>query len=94
MTSYVFREQTFKSNDVHVSSVMLHCLYATSSLLNFWPTNFPTYACCLFLYYLRVRLGSYNFWAERRGYYKLGGRALRPQVHLAAVKPRASRSDV
>ena len=31
--------------------------------------------------------------AERRGQDRLGGRALRPEVHLADVKPRASRSD-
>ena len=32
--------------------------------------------------------------AKRRGQDMLGGRALRRQVHLAPVKPRASRSDV
>ena len=31
--------------------------------------------------------------AERRGQDRLEGRALRPEVQLAAVKPRASRSD-
>ena len=56
---------------------MLHRLHATSPLLNFWPTNFPTLlqslqyrtyaASCLFLYYLRVRLGQF-FWAERCDY--------------------------
>ena len=36
-----------------------------------------------------------NFWAERCGYKdRLGGQVLRPQVDIAAVKPRPSWSDV
>ena len=43
-----------------------------------------------------VYLGVYgNFWAERCGYKdRPGGRVLRPQVDIAAVKPRPSWSDV
>ena len=39
-----------------------HPLYCTSDLL-----QHPTYDSCLFLYYLRVRIGSENFWAAKMG---------------------------
>ena len=38
-----------------------------SAILSIRPTAHPTYDSCLFLYYLRVRLGLENFWAERWG---------------------------
>ena len=88
--------------------VMLHRLYATSpELLTFLLPDllqYRIYASCLFLYYLRVRLGydyflvercgQYRLGTEHRGQDRLGGRAQRSEVHKAAVKPRASRSDV
>ena len=60
-------------------------------------TNFPTYCnigptTAVYLYYLRVRTISGPSAAARTGYG--GGPALRPQVYIAAVKPRASRLDV
>ena len=46
--------------------------YYFSDLLQYW-----TYASCVFLYYLKVRWGKNNFWAERCGYDRLRGRAPR-----------------
>ena len=49
--------------------VMLHRLYTTELLTFLLPDllQYRIYASCLFLYYLRVRLGSDYFWAERCG---------------------------
>ena len=55
-------------------------------------TAHPTYDSCLFLYYLKVRLRQYLGRAPRLGQARGPGAAVR-SPSIAAVKPRASRTD-
>jgi len=78
---------------------MLHRLYATSPLLNFWPTNFPTYCnigptpAVYFSIIWGLGLRQFLGRAPRIGQAR-GPGAAATIVHLAAAIPRASRSDV
>ena len=72
--------------------------HTSSPPLNFRPTAISDlHQLFIFVLFEGIKLGyrlRQLFWAERRGQDRLSGRALRPQVHVAAVKPRSSRSDV
>ena len=71
-----------------------HSPYCTSDLPTFRP-NAVSDPCQLFIFVLFEGLGVKTISGPSAAAMTCsGGRALRPQVHIAAVKPHASRSEV